>query len=108
MSISPVIACSLVITALASAQGASAQNRPATRAGPAGSTGLDCGGAFYAPVSGGYQVIPPPIGAMTWSLPSGAVDQNVNGISYFAYGGAYYRLTYSWSGVYYEVVATPA
>jgi hypothetical protein len=74
----------------------------------AGGTGLDCGGAFYAPVAGGYQVIAPPIGATTWSLPSGAVDQNVNGVTYFSYGGAYYRPIYSGSGVYYEVVANPA
>jgi len=72
-----------------------------------GGTGLDCGGAFYAPAAGGYQVIPPPIGATTWTLPSGAVDQNINGVSYFAYGGAYYRPIYSGSGVYYEVVANP-
>jgi hypothetical protein len=53
-------------------------------------------------------VIPPPVGATTWTLPSGAVDQNVNGVTYFAYGGAYYRPIYSGSGVYYEVVANPA
>ena len=41
------------------------------------------------------------------TLPSGAVDQNINGVSYFAYGGAYYRPIYSGSGVYYEVVANP-
>jgi hypothetical protein len=36
MSIIPVIACAVVVTALASAQGVSAQNRPVelTRAGP--------------------------------------------------------------------------
>ncbi len=38
MSINSVIACSLVITALASAQGASAQNRPAAPAAPAAAT----------------------------------------------------------------------
>jgi len=70
-------------------------------------TGLDCGGAFYAPVAGGYQVIPAPIGATVWNLPNGAVDHTVNGVTYFAYGGAYYRPLYSGSGVYYEVVASP-
>jgi hypothetical protein len=30
-----------------------------------GGTGLDCGSAFYAPVAGGYQVIPPTTGATT-------------------------------------------
>ena len=73
-----------------------------------GGTGLDCGGAFYAPVAGGYQVIPPPIGATVWTLPNGAVDQDVNGVTYFAYGGAYYRPFYSGSSVIYEVVANPA
>ena len=68
----------------------------------------DCGGAFYAPVSGGYQVITPPIGATVWILPNGAVDQNVNGVTYFSYGSAFYRPIYSGSGVYYGVVANPA
>ena len=67
MSIRPLLACSVVIAALALAQGASAQNRP-----------------------------------------SGAVDQNVNGVTYFSYGGAYYRPIYSGSSVYYEVVENPA
>jgi hypothetical protein len=62
-----------------------------------GGTGLDCGGAFYAAVPGGYQVIAPPVGATTWTLPDGAVDQNVNGVTYFSYGGAYYRPIYSGS-----------
>ena len=65
------------------------------------------GGAFYTAVSGGYEVIPPPIGATTWILPNGAVTQNVNGVTYFSYGGAYYRPIYSGSGVYYGVVANP-
>ena len=52
-------------------------------------------------------MIAPPIGATTWTLPNGAVDQNVNGVTYFSYGGAYYRPIYSGSGVYYEVVANP-
>jgi hypothetical protein len=38
MSINPVIACSVLITALASVQGVFAQNRPATPAGPAAAT----------------------------------------------------------------------
>jgi hypothetical protein len=42
------------------------------------------------------------------SLPSGAVDQNINGETYFSYGGAYYRPFYSGSSVIYEVVAKPA
>jgi len=74
---------------------------------PRRKAGLDCGGAFYAPVAGGYQVIPPPIDATVWYLPSGAVDQNINGVTYFSYGAAYYRPIYNGSGVYYEVVANP-
>jgi hypothetical protein len=44
----------------------------------------------------------------TWNLPSGAVAQNVNGVTYYAYGGAYYRPIYDGSGVYYEIVGSPA
>jgi Family of unknown function (DUF6515) len=68
---------------------------------------VDCGGAFYAPVAGGYRVIAPPIGATTWTLPNGAVNENVAGVTYFSYGGAWYQPIYSGSGVYYEVVANP-
>lgn len=73
-----------------------------------GATDLDCGGAFYAPVAGGYQVIPPPVGATTWTLPDGAVNENVGGVTYFSYGGACYRPFYSGSSVFYEVVPNPA
>jgi hypothetical protein len=48
---------------------------------------LDCGGAFYSTVPKGYQVIPPPIGSSVTTLPSGAVDQNINGTTYFVFGG---------------------
>ncbi len=74
---------------------------------PSGGSGLDCGGAFYAQVTDGWQVIQPPIGSTVWTVPNGAVDQNVNGVTYFAYGGAYYRPIYGGSSVYYEVVANP-
>ena len=53
-------------------------------------------------------MIPPPIGATVSTLPSGAVDQNMGGVSYFTFGGAYYRPFYSGSTVIYEVVAKPA
>ena len=53
-------------------------------------------------------MIPPPIGSTVTTLPSGAVDQNINGTTYFAFGGAYYRPFYSGSSVIYEVVAKPA
>ena len=68
---------------------------------------LDCGGAFYAPVSNGYQVIPPPIGATVTSLPNGASAETIKGTAYFEFGGAYYRPFYSGSSVIYEVVAKP-
>ena len=53
-------------------------------------------------------MIPPPIGATTYDLPSGAVSQTVNGVTYYSFGGAYYRPYYSGSSVFYEVVANPA
>ena len=56
----------------------------------------------------GYKVIPPPVGATVTTLPNGAVDQNVNGTTYFTFGGAFYRPFYSGSSVIYEVVAKPA
>jgi hypothetical protein len=59
-------------------------------------------------VPSGYQVIPPPIGATVSTLPSGAVDQNIGGGTYFTFGGGYYRPFYSGSTVIYEVVAKPA
>jgi hypothetical protein len=69
---------------------------------------LDCGGAFYTRVENGYKVSPPPIGSSVTILPSGAVDQNINGTTYFVFGGAYYRPFYSGSSGIYEVVAKPA
>jgi hypothetical protein len=57
--------------------------------------------AFYAPAAGGYQVIPPPIGATTYTLPNRAVARTVNGATYYSFGGAYYRPYYSGSSVFY-------
>jgi hypothetical protein len=71
-------------------------------------TDLDCGGAFYSTVQNGDQVVPPPVGSTVSTLPSGAVDQNINGTTYFVFGGAYYRPFYSGSSVIYQVVAKPA
>jgi hypothetical protein len=42
------------------------------------------------------------------TLPSGAVDQNIGGKTYFTFGGAYYQPFYSSSSVIYEVVAKPS
>ena len=52
-----------------------------------------------------YKVSPPPIGSTVSSLPSGAVDHNIHGTTYFVFDGAYYRPFYSGSSVIYEVVA---
>ncbi len=65
-------------------------------------------GVFYAPVSSGYRVICPPVGATVTSLPDGAVDENIHGATYLGFGGAYYRPFYSDSSVIYEVVAKPS
>ena len=56
----------------------------------------------------GYEVIPPPIGITVAAMPNGAVDQTVNGITYFSYGGAWYQPMYSGGGVTYQVVQVPA
>jgi hypothetical protein len=47
MSINPVVACSLVIAALASAQGVSAQTRPAAPAGSAMATNVSATGSEH-------------------------------------------------------------
>ena len=52
-----------------------------------GGTDLDCGGAFYARVENGYKVTPPPIESTVSTLPSGAVDQNIKGTTYFVFAG---------------------
>ena len=49
-----------------------------------------------------------PIGTTVTTLPSGAVDENINGKTYFAFGGAYYQPFYRGSSVIYMVVAKPA
>lgn len=72
-----------------------------------GTANLDCGGAFYAPVSKGYQVVPPPIGSTVTTLPNGATTENIKGTTYFNFGDAYYQPFYSGSSVIYEVVAKP-
>jgi hypothetical protein len=48
------------------------------------------------------------VGATVSTLPSGAVDQHINGTTYFTFGGAWYRPFYSGSSVIYQVVAKPA
>ncbi len=55
----------------------------------------------------GYEVVPPPIGIAVSSLPNGATQETVGGISYFTYGGAWYQPSYTNGGVSYMVVAKP-
>ena len=66
-----------------------------------------CNGTFYTQVSGGYEVVVPPQGVFVTSLPNGAVEQSVNGSSYFQYGDVWYQPFYSGSDVSYETVANP-
>jgi hypothetical protein len=67
----------------------------------------ECGGAFYAAVPRGYEVIPPPIGVAVQSLPNDSTLETVHAVSYFTYGSAWYRPSYSAGGVSYMVVAKP-
>ena len=55
----------------------------------------------------GYEVIAPPVGASVASLPNGAIDQTVNSITYFTFGGAWYQPVYRSGGVTYNVVSNP-
>ena len=87
MRMKPVTVFSVVIVALASAQGAHAQNKPPA---PAATTNA------------------PAPAIATYTLPNGAVARTVNGVTCYSFGGAYYRPYYSGSSVFYEVVANPA
>jgi hypothetical protein len=42
------------------------------------------------------------------SLPNGAVNQTIGGVTYFTYGGAWYRPEYRTGGVSYMVVTKPS
>jgi len=67
----------------------------------------DCNGAFYLQVGNTYQLVPPPVGTMVFSLPSGAVATTFNGSSCFTYGGACYQPSYSGGDVSYIILANP-
>ncbi len=60
-------------------------------------------GVYYQPYSGGYTVVPAPIGALVGSLPPGYETTMVGNDTYFYYGGVFY--IYTGSG--YQVVAAP-
>jgi Family of unknown function (DUF6515) len=60
-------------------------------------------GVYYQPYSGGYSVVPAPIGALVGSLPPGYETTMVGNDTYFYYGGVFY--IYTGSG--YQVVAAP-
>jgi hypothetical protein len=61
-------------------------------------------GVYYAPVNGGYQVIPAPINAVVPTLPSGFVTMDIGNTTYYYYGGIFY--IFSQNG--YLVVKAPA
>jgi hypothetical protein len=56
-------------------------------------------GVYYAPTSGGYTVVPAPVGATVPSLPSGAETVVVDGTTYYYYGGTFYQKTSSYTVV---------
>jgi hypothetical protein len=60
-------------------------------------------GVYYRPSSGGYSVVPAPIGAIVSSLPPGYETTMVGNDDYFYYGGTFYIDT----GNGYQVVAAP-
>ncbi len=60
-------------------------------------------GVYYEPSSGGYSVVPAPIGATVSSLPTGYETTMVGNDYYYYYGGAFYIDT----GTNYQVVAAP-
>lgn len=58
-------------------------------------------------MSNGYEVIPPAVGVTVPSTPNGAVNQTINGVTYFTFGSAWYKPMYSGGGVTYMVVVKP-
>ncbi|MFI5193629.1 MAG: DUF6515 family protein [Chitinophagales bacterium] len=60
-------------------------------------------GVYYAPSSGGYSVVPAPVGATVSSLPPGYETTMVGNDYYYYYGGAFYINT----GSAYQVVPAP-
>ena len=56
-------------------------------------------GVYYAPTSGGYTVVPAPVGATVPSLPAGSETVVVDGTTYYYYGGTYYQKTNSYTVV---------
>jgi len=61
-------------------------------------------GVYYVPASGGYKVVPAPLGATVPQLPANSVGVLVSGREYFYYGGAFYLAD---SGKYTVVKAPP-
>ena len=64
-------------------------------------------GVYYAPAvsGGGYAVVPAPVGAVVYSLPSGYTTVSVGGYNYYYYGGVFYIDNGNGS---FEVVAPPS
>lgn len=60
-------------------------------------------GVYYEPASGGYSVVPAPIGAVVGSLPDGYETTMVGNDTFYYFGGAFYVQTDQG----YQVVAAP-
>jgi len=65
------------------------------------------GGAFYIQTDQGYQVVQGPPGAVITELPTGAVDQQVNGEDILVYNNTYYQPITQDGQDAYEVVPGP-
>ncbi len=62
-----------------------------------------CDGVYYQRGSGGYIIVPTPIGAVVETYPPGCRRAIVNGVTYYTADGIYYRYT----SYGYEVVSQP-
>jgi len=61
-------------------------------------------GSFMTPTQGsGYQVVSPPMGATVSSVPPGAYQTTVNGITYYVSGSTYYQPEFSNGQVVFKV-----
>jgi hypothetical protein len=61
-------------------------------------------GVYYVQSSGGYKVVPAPVGATVSSLPSGYTTVITGGTTFYYFGGAYYTKISTTS---FKVVAPP-
>lgn len=61
-------------------------------------------GVFYEPANGGYEVVPPPFGAIVPALPTGYASMQVGGDEYYYFGGTFFVPVQNG----YQVVRAPA